>query len=91
MLQLILNALNFGMEPQAAVDAPRIHDQGEGLELEEPLFRRRRSALMGLGHRVVRAQGYHDRMLSWCQALAIAEEDSYAAGADPRADGVVAG
>ncbi len=91
VLQVILNALNFGMEPQAAVDAPRIHDQGEGLELEEPLFRRQRSALTGLGHRVTRSQGYHERMLSWCQALTVREDGSYAGGADPRGDGAVAG
>lgn len=89
VLQVLLNVATFGLDAQAAVDAPRLHDQGEGVELEDPLYRRRGAALRALGHRVLRPRGYKG-MNSWCQALLVDDAGHYHGAADPRDDGAVA-
>ena len=70
-LWVVLNHLEFGLEPRAAVDAPRTHHQWfpDELALEGRSWSdRMRHALLDLGHRikVVESPGYcqHDHRRS---------------------------
>ena len=52
VLQAIVNAVDHGMTPQEAVDAPRMWTDGGALEVEEGVPEAVRHALAGLGHEV---------------------------------------
>ena len=89
VLQVVLNVLDYGLDVQTALAAARIHDQGEGLEVEKEVPPAAVEGLSALGHRVVPAGGYRDAMPSWCQAVAFDQARGILwAGADPRADGL---
>jgi gamma-glutamyltranspeptidase/glutathione hydrolase len=50
--QVLSNLLDLDLSPQAAVDAPRLHTEGETLEVDERVVPRVVAALRRLGHRV---------------------------------------
>ncbi|MDP2342421.1 MAG: gamma-glutamyltransferase [Deltaproteobacteria bacterium] len=89
-LQTVLHVVDFGMDAQAAVTAPRIHQQWnpeatriERLGLDAPT----QKALEARGHTFdVRATG-------WGNAMCIVQRDdgTLEGGADPRGEGTAAG
>ncbi len=87
-VQLLLNLLLFGMDPQEAVDAPRFRSYGGGrLALEAPVPSEVRSALEGLGHTLV-----DETTVAFGGAqLVMKLERGWAAASDPRKDGMAAG
>ena len=51
-LQVLLNVIEFGMHVQDAVAAPRIHIQGEQVQLESSIPRARIAGLRKMGHKI---------------------------------------
>lgn len=88
-LQTVLHVVDYGMDAQAAVSAPRIHQQWQpettaievhGLDVGT------RRALEQRGHR------FKESGNGWGNAMCIVEKDgTLEGGADPRHDGVAAG
>ena len=86
--QLLLNLLVFGMDIQQAIDAARFrHTEGMNVSLEAPISDSTRAALTALGHVVTEGPG---SMMGGSQAI-IRLEHGYAAGSDPRKDGMAIG
>jgi gamma-glutamyltranspeptidase/glutathione hydrolase len=89
-LQVLLNLLVFGMDVQDAIDAPRFrHLTGLRVALEPAIGEGVRRRLTVLGHTIV-----PDSSVSYGGAQAIqrlAGGRGYAAGSDPRKDGMAAG
>jgi gamma-glutamyltranspeptidase/glutathione hydrolase len=84
-LQLLLNLLVFGMDLQEAIDAPRFrHLSGRTVALE-PVPEEVRRGLKALGHEVVEGEGF-----GGAQAV-LRLERGWAAGSDPRKDGLALG
>ena len=87
-VQFLLNLLVFGMDLQAAIDAPRFrHLSGLRVALESPISDDVRRALTGMGHVVA-----PDSNVAFGGAQAIRRlTRGYAGGSDPRKDGMAAG
>ena len=90
-IQSTLNHLVFGMAPQDAVAAPRLHHQWfpANLLLEKSLYQSQRIHLERLGHRVVEASN-----LAACQAVSATRPDHKVilfGGSDARKHGQPAG
>jgi gamma-glutamyltranspeptidase / glutathione hydrolase len=87
-VQLLLNLLVFGMDPQAAADAPRFrHFEGRRVGLEAPIPDSVRAALTAMGHQVTELPPGS----AGGAQLIIRLERGYVAGSDPRKDGQAAG
>ena len=82
-LQVLLAVLDFGLDPQEAVAAPRLHHQWlpEKLWLEPGFSLDVQRALSARGHELVVRPGF-----SSVQAVA-RQDDAYVGGADPRKGG----
>jgi gamma-glutamyltranspeptidase/glutathione hydrolase len=90
-VQVLLNLLVFGMDLQAAVDAPRFRHMGDQrVALELPVPDSVRQALAAMGHEIV-----DDRttvgIFGGAQAIMRLPQRGYVAGSDPRKDGQAAG
>jgi gamma-glutamyltranspeptidase/glutathione hydrolase len=87
-VQVLLNLLVFGMELQDAIDAPRFrHFDGLRVALEPAIGDDVRRRLAALGHVIV-----PDSNVAFGGAQAILRlPQGYAAGSDPRKDGMAAG
>jgi gamma-glutamyltranspeptidase / glutathione hydrolase len=87
-VQLLLNLLVFGMDLQDAIDAPRFrHFDGLRVALEPAIGDDVRRRLAALGHIIV-----PDSTVAFGGAQAILRlPRGYAAGSDPRKDGMAAG
>ena len=87
-VQVLLNILLFGMDPQQAADAPRFrHMSGTRVALESPIGDSVRQALTGMGHQIV-----DERNVAFGGAQLILKlPKGWAAGSDPRKDGFAAG
>jgi gamma-glutamyltranspeptidase/glutathione hydrolase len=87
-VQFLLNHLAFGMDLQAAVDAARFrHLDGLRVAIEVPVGDTVRAALLALGHELV-----DERPVSFGGAQAIVRlPQGFAAGSDPRKDGMAVG
>ncbi len=87
-VQVLLNLLVFGMDLQDAMDAPRFrHLNGRRVALEAPIDDDVRRALAALGHVIV-----DERTVAFGGAQAIIRlAHGWAAGSDPRKDGMAAG
>jgi len=87
-VQFLLNHLLFGMDLQAAIDAARFrHLDGQRVAIESPVGDGVRSALTAMGHVVV-----DEGAVSFGGAQAILRlPKGYAAGSDPRKDGMAVG
>jgi gamma-glutamyltranspeptidase/glutathione hydrolase len=87
-LQFLLNLLVFGMDLQDAIDAPRFrHFDGLRVALEPAIGDDVRRRLTALGHVIV-----PDSTVAFGGAQAIVRlPRGYAAGSDPRKDGMAAG
>jgi gamma-glutamyltranspeptidase/glutathione hydrolase len=87
-VQFLLNHLLFGMDLQLAIDAARFrHLDGRQVAIEAPVGDRVRAALTARGHVLV-----DERRVSFGGAQAIVRlPRGYAAGSDPRKDGMAVG
>lgn len=87
-VQFLLNHLVFGMDLQAAIDAARFrHLDGQRVAIEAPVSDGVRAALTAMGHVLV-----DEGPVSFGGAQAIVRlPRGYAAGSDPRKDGMAAG
>ncbi|MFC1500352.1 gamma-glutamyltransferase [Candidatus Zixiibacteriota bacterium] len=87
-IQVLLNMLLFGMDPQEAIDAPRFrHLSGLRVVLESPIGDEVRQALEAMGH-VIGAEA----SVAFGGAQAIMRlAEGWSAGSDPRKDGMAAG
>jgi gamma-glutamyltranspeptidase/glutathione hydrolase len=95
MLQVLLNIVEFGMAPQAAVDAPRVasrsfpdsfwpHPDAPGmLEAERRIAPATRAALADLGHGVQEWPDWDWRAGAVC-AIVVGPDGTLMGGADPR-------
>ncbi len=85
--QLLLNLIEFEMDPQAAVDAARFyHQSGKRVALEPAIGEAVRNALAAQGHEIAE----QDPAYGGAQ-LVIKLTKGYAAASDPRKDGHAAG
>ena len=86
--QLLLNLFVFGMDIQQAIDAARFrHTEGMHVALEAPITDSVRAALTAMGHVVSEGPS---AMMGGSQAI-IRLPQGYAAGSDPRKDGMAVG
>ena len=86
--QFLLNHFVFGMDLQAAIDAPRFrHYSGLRVALEPPIGDSVRAALAAMGHRLI-----EQPTIAFGGAQAIVRlPKGFAAGSDPRKDGMAIG
>jgi gamma-glutamyltranspeptidase/glutathione hydrolase len=87
-VQLLLNMLIFGMDPQQATDAARFrHMAGRRVALETPIGDNVRAALTAMGHEII-----DERNIAFGGAqLVMKLPRGWAAASDPRKDGHAAG
>jgi gamma-glutamyltranspeptidase/glutathione hydrolase len=87
-VQFLLNHFVFGMDLQAAIDAPRFrHYDGQRVALEAPVTDAVRAALAAMGHVLI-----EQPPIAFGGAQAIVRlPKGYAAGSDPRKDGMAVG
>lgn len=84
-LQAMLNAIDFGMDAQQAVSAPRFAAVSDTIEISNRITRAAERALTGLGYRVKRnPYGY---AFAWVNAIRFTDT-GLDGGADPAADGM---
>lgn len=101
-VQILLNMLVFGMNPQEAVDAPRIcvempvmtgesKKEGDEVYIEEGIPRGTVEGLEKLGHRCIERKGFARDKFGRSQVIRRHEENGqtvWSAGSDPRGDGM---
>jgi len=86
-VQTILNKLDWGMEMQAAIDAPRIIHLGKRLEMEEGRdWQDQPEQLKSIGHNVQMRP-----LVSGVHAVWVREDGTLVGAADPRREGVAIG
>jgi gamma-glutamyltranspeptidase/glutathione hydrolase len=83
---VVSNMLDFGMDAQAAIDAPRAFPWEGALELETGYADDVAARLAALGHRVTRRAN----PLGGAQAIVIGD-DALVGASDPRKDGCALG
>lgn len=89
--QLAVALIDFGMEVQAAIEEPRwFHETGRTLKLEARFPEEVRRGLSGKGHEIELLADWAE-VTGGAQAVAIDANGVFAAGADPRREGVAAG
>lgn len=81
------NLADFGMDVQAAIDAPRSFAQGAGIAMERGYAPDVAAQLAGLGHQVT----VPDEPLGGAQAILIGTDGVLTGGSDPRKDGCALG
>jgi gamma-glutamyltranspeptidase/glutathione hydrolase len=86
--QVIANVIDFGMDVQAAGEAPRFRHSGQELELESAISAEARTGLTKLGYHIVSAVdtygGYQGIMID-------PRSGALMGGSDPRKDGLAIG
>ncbi len=85
--RVVSNLTDFGMDVQAAIDAPRSFLRGDVLEVERGYPDAVRQALTDMGHKVV----VPDQPLGGAQAVLVDAEGGLVGGSDPRKDGCALG
>jgi gamma-glutamyltranspeptidase/glutathione hydrolase len=87
-VQLILNMLDYGMDVQQAIDAPRFFFEGETVEVETGTPKATIEGLRARGHKLA----YTDQPWGGAQAIRIDRERGVLiAGSEPRKDGCALG
>ncbi len=95
-MQVLSNMIDFGMNPQEALDSPRfcIADGSSGgkVHLEEGITIKVMSELSRMGHEIVQSSGYARTIFGRGQII-LRDPDTgvLVAGSDPRADGLAIG
>ena len=89
-VQTLVRMIDYGMNPQAALDAPRWKINADGsLDLEASAPRELRAGLIALGHRM---DSVPDSYMDFGAGQVIVKtDDGYVAASDPRRDGQAAG
>ena len=91
-LQLIRNIVDFGMDPQKAINALRFMVAGDSVLLEEGMPPDVVSKLQQMGHAVRMVQGYERVSIGGAQIIQRDPETGVlAAGSEPRKDGCAMG
>lgn len=85
--RLISNIVDYGMDVQAAIDAPRCFAGPEGMAVERGYSDSLRAGLAALGHQVTIPR----TPLGGAQAIVIGADGVLYAGSDPRKDGIALG
>ena len=86
--RLVTNLVTYGMDLQAAIDAPRLFADAGGLMVEAGYVEPVRARLAEMGHRVIRPDG----PLGGAQAIVIDHDRGILiGGSDPRKDGIALG
>jgi gamma-glutamyltranspeptidase/glutathione hydrolase len=89
-VQVILNTVDFGMDPQRALDSPRVRVFGDNsISLEDAFDNDTRAALSRMGHRIV--PGARDQFGGGQIIMLDREKDALLGGSDPRKDGCAIG
>jgi len=89
--QLAVALIDFGMDVQEAIEAPRwFHESGRTLKVEGRFPEDVRRALAGKGHEIELLDPWAE-VTGGAQAIAVDDNGVFAAGADPRREGVAAG
>ncbi|MEO0750520.1 MAG: gamma-glutamyltransferase family protein [Pseudomonadota bacterium] len=85
--RFVTNIEDFGMTPQAAIDAPRCFAETGELQIEKGYPEGVRAQLADMGHNVV----LRERPLGGAQAIMIHDDGILEGGSDPRKDGCALG
>ncbi|MFN3208762.1 MAG: gamma-glutamyltransferase, partial [Roseovarius sp.] len=85
--RFVSNLRDFGMSPQAAIDAPRCFPDAGELRVETGYAPEVHKALAEMGHNVVTP----DEAIGGAQAIAIGQNGVLEGGSDPRKDGCALG
>ncbi|MEQ9261160.1 MAG: gamma-glutamyltransferase family protein [Roseovarius sp.] len=85
--RLVMNLRDFGMSPQAAIDAPRSFSDDGTMQVERGYSDAVRAELAEMGHKVA----IPDEPLGGAQAILIHENGLLEGGSDPRKDGCALG
>lgn len=92
LTQIFTNLVEFGMELQEAIEAPRwLHLRGSELLLEDRFPARLRAGLARRGHQVVALEPWDTRVGGAQAILVDRERGCLVGGADPRRDGYALG
>jgi gamma-glutamyltranspeptidase / glutathione hydrolase len=86
-VRLISNMVDYGMDVQEAIDAPRCYDGPEGVEVERGYAPSVMAGLEAMGHKVTVAAN----PLGGAQAIVIGTDGVLVGGSDPRKDGIALG
>jgi gamma-glutamyltranspeptidase/glutathione hydrolase len=79
--------LDYGMDPQAAIDGPRCFSGSEGFEIETGYAPQVRAKLAAMGHDMVDADG----PIGGAQAILMDDSGVLQGASDPRKDGCALG
>ena len=85
--RFVTNVTDFGLSPQAAMDAPRCFAEGATLNVEDGYSDAVKAALVEKGHNVQRP----DTAIGGSQAILLRADGILEAGSDPRKDGCAIG
>ena len=85
--RFVTNLTDFGLTPQAAIDAPRCFAEGDKLNVETGYSDAVRNQLSALGHNVQTPE----TAIGGAQAIMIRDDGVLEAGSDPRKDGCAIG
>jgi gamma-glutamyltranspeptidase/glutathione hydrolase len=90
--QLVMNIIDFGMNIQTAIEAPRIYSQPASLALEKRIPVQVKQALEAKGHKVIMVDEWNRTNFGSMNGIIIHPETNvYMGGADPRREGYVVG
>ena len=91
-VQMVLRTQLWGQDPQMAVDAPRWRvTEGLGVACEDTMPSATLEALAELGHEITLEAPDNAFGFAGAQLVCRLEEGGYAAGSDPRKDGMAVG
>ncbi|MEE4312423.1 MAG: gamma-glutamyltransferase [candidate division KSB1 bacterium] len=91
LAQIIINVIDFGMDMDQAIEAPRVHCLKSKLHLEGRISEAIVSALETLGHKV-QLHSEYDNYFGGAQGILIdLQNETLQGGADSRRDGVAIG
>ena len=85
--RFVTNVTDFGLSPQAAIDAPRCFADGDVLNVEDGYSDAVKAELAALGHNVQKPE----TAIGGAQAIMLHEDGVLEAGSDPRKDGCALG
>jgi gamma-glutamyltranspeptidase/glutathione hydrolase len=85
--RFVTNLLDYGMDPQAAIDGPRCFSGAEGFEIETGYAPEVRAKLSAMGHDMVDADG----PIGGAQAILMDDSGVLQGASDPRKDGCALG
>ncbi len=90
--EIISNVIDFGMDVQAAIEAPRIFNRGTGAatDIESRIPAEIRAELEKRGHKLA-VKGAMDIYFGGAQGIALKTNGELHGGADPRRDGIAKG